>query len=321
MKKVVSIVLGIFIITVWGVSISDAAKFDIALGMGYHSGDTTYRIGGRVDSSSGSETVHFPISELEFPLDVYMVSAKASMEFAGKWKLSLGAKKNISSDAGKMKDSDWLIPNSLDIYSESDADLDALILDVNLRYKFYESFHGDISVNERDTINRNIKWSFFSGLGYIHQNFDYEIKNLDQWYPSSPETPHDYVSGLVLTYEVTYDIPYIEIGTQFKYKESFSIEISLGGSPFVHVEDEDHHILRSKVNKTNYKWNRQAILFSLEGRYNFSNNWFMTLGFDYTKISAEGRSEAYFEGVYDHSIDDEIESEQAFTSLMVGYSF
>ena len=40
-------------------------------------------------------------------MDVYMVSVGGSLEFAKKWKVSKSVKKNITSDAGKMKDSDW----------------------------------------------------------------------------------------------------------------------------------------------------------------------------------------------------------------------
>lgn len=287
---------------------------DLAVGIGALSGHTTYQIGGTVSTPLGSGEVHFPISELEFPLDVYMVSLEGSIGFTERWKVSAGVKKNITDDAGKMKDSDWGVywlevghpaeQDTLDIYSESDADLDALILDINLRYRLYKGI--------------------FIGLGYIHQKFDYEISNLDQWYPSSNyyfgmEFPHDRVSGQVLAYEVTYDIPYIEIVFMGKATDTFIVEMSLGYSPIVDVEDEDHHLLRSKVNKGDC--DGDAILLSLEGRYDLSKNWFLTLGVDYTKIDADGTSKAYFSGVYDHTIDLEIESEQISYALNIGYAF
>jgi hypothetical protein len=162
------------------------------------------------------------------------------------------------------------------------------------------------------------------GLGYIHQNFDYEISNLHQWYPSSnyyfgADLPHDQVSGLVSTYEVTYNIPYMEIVFRGKDSDTVTAEMSLGYSAIVKVEDEDQHLLRSKVNKGDC--DGTAILFSLEGRYDFFKNWFLTLDFDYVKIEADGESEASFSGVYDHTIDLEIESEQLFAGFTVGYAF
>lgn len=313
MKKLVYVLLCAFVIGSVGMpAYAERPKFDLALGLGMLSGDTTYQIGGAYDTPSDSGEVHFPLSELEFPLDVYMASVEGSIEFAEKWKVSASVKKNITSDAGKMKDSDWGLffddPNSLDIYSESDADLEALITDINLRYRFYKKSN----------------WSFIAGLGYLRQNFDYEISDLDQWYPSLNDScgydiGHDYVSGKVLEYEVTYSIPYMEIGTQFKIKDKFSVEASLGYSPIVNVTDEDNHILRSKVSEGDC--DGDAILLSLEGRYDFLTHWFLTLHLDYMKIETDGKQKQYTDGEWTATIDQEIESKQIFTALSVGYAF
>lgn len=306
--------------------------FSFALGAGMLSGDTTYRIGGTfVDSVGNSAELHFPISELKFPLDVYMVSLEASADFTERWSLSAGVKKNVTGDAGKMKDSDWgyywldgcswCATNTLDIYSESDADLDALILDVNLRYKYYEVNHE----NKMHGITyEEIKWSYWIGLGLIYQNFDYEISNLDQWYPSDKyyfgtDSPHDRLSGRVLTYEVTSLIPYLEYVAMLDIKNKFRMEARLGYSPIVNVKDEDHHLLRSKINKGDS--DGSAILLSLKGRYNFLKNFFSTFVFDYTKVKAEGKSKAYVSNVYNHTIDLQIESNQLFAGIALGYAF
>jgi hypothetical protein len=195
----------------------------VTLGVGKLNGYTKYQIGGTVDSPSGSTQVHFPISELDFPLDVYMVSAGVSRESQGKWKFGLDVKKNITGDAGKVKDSDWgayylegyewAEQNTLDIYSESDADLEALIIDIHLQYIFY----------------RKSVLSLSGGLGYMYQNFNFELSNLDQWYPSSyyyfgEDLGHEYTSGKIGTYNVIYSIPYLEIATELNIKNKFSIE-------------------------------------------------------------------------------------------------
>jgi outer membrane protease len=244
-----------------------------------------------------------------------MASLGASVGFVEKLKLSASVKKNITDDAGKMKDSDWGIawldefpgasPGSLDIYSESDANLDALIVDVNAQYRIYRGF--------------------FVGFGYMHQNFDYEISNLHQWYPSyslytGAASPHYWVDGPVITYEVTYSIPYIELAFLGKAADRFFVETSIGYSPFAKAEDEDHHLLRSKVSKTDYDPG-SAILFAVEGRYEFAANWFLALQFDYTKIEADGESLDFVNGVYADTIYQETKSEQIFYSLNVGYSF
>lgn len=313
MKKFVYVLLCAFVIGSVGVpAYAERPKFDLKLGLGMLSGDTTYQIGGRFDTPSGSGKIHFPLSELEFPLDVSMLLVEGGVEFAEKWKVIASVKKNITSDAGKMKDSDWGVlfddPNSLDIYSESDADLEALTTDINLRYRFYKKSN----------------WSFIAGLGYLRQNFDYEISKLDQWYPSlndyyGYDIGHDYVSGMTLKYEVTYSIPYMEIGTQLKIKDKFCVEVSLGYSPIVNVTDEDIHILRSMVLEGDC--DGDAILLSLEGRYDFLTHWFLTLQLNYMTIDTDGEQKQYTDGEWTATIDQEIESEQIFTALAVGYAF
>jgi len=297
--------------------VSRRSESYITAGIGRLSGDTTYQIGGTIVHPLGSSQLHFPISELEFPLDVWMVSIEGSKEFAEKWKVSAGVKKNITSDAGKMKDSDWgayylegypAEQNTLDIYSESTAELDALIIDFNLRYRFYEKSN----------------WSFIAGLGYTRQNFDYAISNLDQWYPSSyyyfgEDRGHDYASGKVLTYKITYTIPYIEIGIQRSFKDKFSVEASLGYSSIVDAKDEDVHILRAMVSEADC--DGDAILFSFKARFDPSRNWFVMAEFDYTKIEVDGKSITYVGGEYSNTIDQEIKSKQIFAVLSVGYAF
>jgi len=287
--------------------VSGRSESYITIGIGKLSGDTTYQIGGNYVTPLGSGQVHFPISELEFPLDVWMVSVEGSKEFAEKWKVSVGVKKNITSDAGKMKDSDWLTlsnPGQLDVYSESDAKLDALIMDISLHYRFYEKSN----------------WSLIAGLGYIRQNFDYGCKLIRQWSPSGL-AGYDYTgTGAVgITYKVIYNIPYIEIGVQGSFKDDFSVEASLGYSSIVDAEDEDVHILRAMVSEADC--DGDAILLSLKGRFYLSKNWLVMAEFDYTKIEVDGTSMSYIGGVYTHTIDQEIKSEQIFAGFSVGYAF
>lgn len=298
--------------------LSRGPGIDIAVGIGKLSGDTTYRIGGTVTTPSGSYQVHFPVSELEFPLDVFMVSVEGTVGFAEIWDVSIGVKKNITTSAGKMKDSDWGFyflegypwaeRGTLDIYSESDADLDALMVDIALRCTLYQGSNS----------------ALFVRLGYMRQYFDYEVGNVDQWYPSAyyyfgVDPGHYYVSGKALAYEVTYSIPYMEVGTQLKSNGKFSLEASLGYSPIVDAEDRDNHILRSKVSEGDF--DGDAILFSLEGRYDFQENWFLMLQASYTEIDTDGKSRSYFNGEYSHTIDQETESRQIFTVLSIGRAF
>ncbi|HDH86830.1 MAG TPA: omptin family outer membrane protease [Desulfobacteraceae bacterium] len=280
----------------------------ITVGIGGMSGDTTYQIGGRCVTPSGSGIYHFSISELTFPLDIWMISVEESKEFVKKnLKVSVGVKKTYTRDAGKMEDSDWLTstnPSQLDVYSQSDAYLDALILGINISHRFFERPH----------------WSFIAGVGYIYQNFDYECKLNRQWSPSGL-SGYDYTgTGSVdLTYELTYSIPYIEIGTQYIFTNKWSLVTSLGYSPIVHAEDLDVHVLRAKVSEGDC--DGDAILFSLKGRCNVSRSWFFALQLDYTYIKTDGRQKQYTDGAWSATIDQEITSEQLFGALSAGYAF
>lgn len=311
MKKLTCILLFTVIFLIGGIP-SYAANFDVTAGIGKLSGDTTYRIGYPVHwVNFGTDEGYFPFSELKFPLDVYIGSVEGSIGFAEKWKVSLGVKKNITDDAGDMEDSDWITesdPGRLDVYSTSETDLDALILDINLQYKYYQTSN----------------WSNFVGLGYLRQNFDFECRIKRQYSPSGLPG-YDYVGdgSVGIKYEITYNIPYIEVGAQYKFTDKISLDASLGYSPIVTVEDEDQHLLRNKVNKGDL--DGDAFLFWVEGRYDIFKNWFLTLGIDYVKIETDkGDMVATFEGVdsiYNHTVTEEVESEQTSVMFRVGYAF
>ena len=311
MKKLTCILLFTVIFLIGGIP-SYAANFDVTAGIGKLSGDTTYRIGYPVNYVYfGTYEGYFPFSQLEFPLDVYMFSLGGSIEWAQRWKASLSIQTNITDDPGEMKDSDWLTasdPGRLDVYSTSETDLDALILDINLQYKYYQTSN----------------WSNFVGLGYLRQNFDFECRIKRQYSPSGLPG-YDYVGdgSVGIKYEITYNIPYIEVGAQYKFTDKISLDASLGYSPIVTVEDEDQHLLRNKVNKGDL--DGDAFLFWVEGRYDIFKNWFLTLGIDYVKIETDkGDMVATFEGadsIYNHTVTEEVESEQTSVMFRVGYAF
>jgi len=65
---------------------AEGHEVNLTVDIGKLSGNTTYQIGGTVNIPGlGSQELHFPISELEFPLDVYMVSVGGNIAFAEKW--------------------------------------------------------------------------------------------------------------------------------------------------------------------------------------------------------------------------------------------
>jgi len=98
------------------------------------------------------------------------------------------------------------------------------------------------------------------------------------------------------------------------------VEASLGYSPFVTVEDRDQHLLRNKVNRGDLEGD--ALLFSVEARYNIFTNWFLMFGIDYVTIETDkGNMDASFNGIYDHTVTEEVESTQTSAMITVGYAF
>jgi outer membrane protease len=298
------------------------ALVSLSVGTGYLTGETQYQIGGRVIEAGGTTELHFPLSELKFPLDAFMVKGTVTVDFAERWSLMASAATNITEDTGKMEDSDWGIwssPHTLDIFSESDTEMDALLLEGKVTYMFYQGYYGQD--NTAVTSNSDVLFSFFAGLGYKYQRFDFDVSDLDQWYPSVPSAPHDTASGLVLTYEAEYQIPYLELSMEMSIAEKFLLEVDAAYAPFVDFQDEDHHLLRDKVNIADHNWDGDAWFVRLKGRYNFTRHWYLETELEAMQIESEGRSDAYFGGVWDHSIEHEIESEQYSAFLSIGASF
>ena len=290
----------------------------ISAGLALMQGDTTYQIGGEVElADNGSGEVRFPISELIFPLDVYIATFNGKFQLNENWKLTLGVKKNISTASGKMEDSDWGFlymqgepgadPDSLDIYSKSDAKVDLIIAEIGARYYFSRKTYKHSEV------------SFFVGGKYIYHNFDFDISNVDEWYPSQPDEPHTQVDGKVLTYEVTKHIPAVIIGTELLSKQKFSFDAYLGFSPLVTVEDKDNHLLRSKISKA--ECDGDATLISLSGSYKFHPQWTIDLRFDYISIDTKGHQKQYRDGDYLATIEQKNFSEIMTYGLSISYSF
>lgn len=291
-----------------------AERPDIRLsaGIGYLQGETSYEIGGHSDSPQfGPYDYNNPLSELDWPLNVMMGSVDLTASY---WRLSgaLSYKTNFSDPKQKMEDSDWLTPSApgqLDVYSESSVTLDAKIFDGNINFEFLK-YKG---------------WGMQIGLGYLWQDFSYVASNVDQWYPQYPSEPHFYYGGRGITYDVTYEIPYAQLLVNFNTKK-FRGALVYQYSPFVNAEDEDKHLLRSKVSKGYDNGYMNAARFNCT--YDFTKHVFGGLDFSWRQIQTSGyqrqHQDACAENNYQEwwgDIDNEIYSEQIECKLSAGYKF
>lgn len=282
--------------------------FDISLGTELMAGETTYSIGFPVAMAdgSGSATGYFPFSELEWPLDIWLARVDAGVNIGSSWRINGALKKNISDPSDHMIDKDWITannPGQLDVYSESNiSDFDALILDFDVEWIFAQ---------------RN-SWSFYAGLGYQYQKFEYEGQAIHQYSPSGYPGAEFYGDGSVgITYEMTYKMVYALIGTEVQITPQFSMAGSFAYSPVVNADDEDNHLLRDKVSKGDLEGN--AYMIDVSGTYNFLSSWFLEGGFHYTKIDVDGNQTQSFYGVPRYVVYEESESIQTSGYLSVGY--
>lgn len=312
MKNCCSILAaGVFMLTLADSPAADRPRtWDFDVGVGPMAGHTTYQVGGTVKYSDGSvEEYWFPISELIFPLDVQHMTLDTTLGLGKerRLQLSLGGSKNLTTDAGKMEDSDWITewnPRQLDIYSESDAELDALMLSADVLYRFLKK--RIVSVG--------------AGVGFFYQELNYECSDFVQTYPSEPWWPADTGAGLGIIYDVTYYVPYLQVRADVHLlKDRLRIGVNLAVSPYLTAKDYDNHVLRELTSDGDY--DGAGGLGSLEFSFLFNEHWFVEGRLEGKTFSADGSQKTYYYGHWSHTIDAEITSDQASFTLALGAAF
>lgn len=311
------------------------SHFELWLKSGMLSGDTTYTIGGAWADNQGSfgnfqDRDH--LSELKWPLDVVLVSL-GGRAGVGRFSVHGEIMKNATGDAGYMEDSDWGVyydefgsnpepgfnfsPTSNDIFSTSNTDLEALIVDIRARYAVWQG----------------TRFSTTVGLGWRYQKFSIVASDLHQYSPTFYTYGLDrvfysdpfgaVVNGPGLDYEVTYTIPFAELSGLYRFGAMLSLEGSLGYSPLVQASDRDDHLLRSKLSEGSASGS--AWLFDLKLRLQATKHWFAAVGVSGLFIDTSGTQEQrYYSGEhlgYQATLDQTLTSSQTCGFLEVGYSF
>ncbi len=291
---------------------TNKAKATISIGTEILDGDTTYRIGFPVTMDGQTYEGYFPFSELKWPLDVVMARVDGSVTFRDVWEVNGYVKTNLTDPDGNMEDSDWLTDSALyqlDIFSESYiSDFSALIFDVDVEYTFA----------------KNNKYSLYGGLGYQYQNFTFD-GNLIRQYSPSGMPGYDFIGDGTtgITYEISYHLPYLMVGSDMELFENFILSASFAFSPYVKATDEDHHLLRENGGKvTESDMDGTGIMFDISGKYNFATRWFVELGFHHTQIDVDGTmDQSYVWFGYFGSNKVESESSQTSGYLSIGANF
>jgi outer membrane protease len=274
---------------------------------------TRYRIGGKIVSREGCGIYHFPLSELEFPLNVFTIYANLNLTLVDRLTFHFGVRKNLHSHAGKMKDSDWYpYPNIKTIYSESDARINSVFTDADL-------------------IVRLFTVSFFSlkfGAGFLHQYMSYSCSNVEQFSILPASDRYIKILGKILTYEVQYYILTLQTISVFRVFNGLEITLAMRFSPYLTARDIDDHILRSKKSRGASKG--LAVLPGFRIRYSFPSRVFIAARLDYLYLNTKGKQkqtyylpteEANYLPGWSAEVDTKLQSQQLSVSLGAGYSF
>jgi len=282
---VVSVASLFFVISAYGNQIS-AVNLRTGIGSQMMTGHTTYHIK-FISFDQERESDVKSDSELEFPLDVFMLTGDVGLEGKLKsgnpWVIKLATSKNITHPGGYMKDSDWIaIPkNNISTkfsYTESDAELDAFIICLEGRLGLIRKTKVDID---------------FVG-GYEYQNLSFEILGVRGWqdYELSERIYFDaYPDTNVLDYEIKYKIPYLGAAVHYQAIPRLNWETLLVFSPYAQASDHDDHLLRFKTGDSECSgWALKAGT-DLQWKIfttSTSSNWYLTFGFHYIRISTRG---------------------------------
>ncbi len=282
---------------------------EVWAGIGYVAGETAYEIGGRAVEDGVAYDLHHPISRLEFPYGVAVIDAGASFRLHRWCELIMQGRIGSGDTVDPVVDYDWFEPGYLTIYSESDAYMETSSLELEYRAWIME-----------DIENSNL--SVALGAGVLWQNSNWDVSNLNQWYPADPSIPAEHVPGLVAEYETSLIMPYIEAMVLSRLN-AFEIRALVAGAPWLQVEDVDDHILRSIKSTTTATGS--GFRGSLELRWYFTDGIFLSGKIDSTQYFASGTAES---NVYDGddagsnwTIEHEIESSQTAAAILLGGVF
>lgn len=268
--------------SVFGYTPFSSDALQVWTGAGYMGGDVSYRIGGHVvDSVEGPYNVHYPISELKWPVNVPVATTGAKLRLFDRVEFYGQYSKANAGYSGKTEDSDWFyygMPENYlyeyrSIFSLSDATVEGYSGEGSVRYWLKNSHAFDSGE----------RYGF--GAGLIYQKFDWVASDLDQWYPMDPEYAHDIVAGKVGTYSATLTVPYLEFLCEMKGAHTL-VSGSVGVSPCAMASDEDYHLLRSIHSKTDaqgFAW-----LATFSAKYDFWRYLFIAASAQGMSLSTAG---------------------------------
>jgi len=168
--------------------------------------------------------------------------------------------------------------------------------------------------------------------GFLYQYFQFDASNVHQtgygpyspWYTVS-------VPGKVLTYNVTYTIPYLGVHSELLLSNTFQAAADIGYTPWAAAEDKDDHLLRHKLSKGSTTGN--AYLITLSGQWEMKGNDYFQFRGQYLRIDTTGtQTQTWYAdepttsgtipaGTIITGINDKIRSQQTSITLFFNHRF
>lgn len=242
---------------------------DLGLGVGYMNGRVTLDF-------------NHHVSILEYPLNNMMGGGKISLGYK-RFSLNTEAWGSLTDNAGwNMWDRDWddgeLISSTL-----SDTDVNAMILDGNVRYDFLDYAFSETK-DKQIFKPSNIKVGAM--IGYRYQRFGFNMYGLRD---SMNETTTN-EGEEVLAYKIKYYLPYCGLALDTG-NDKFNISLGAKYSFKPHVKDQDDHLLRDVGDRTfygDYKDNSNVFMANAVMSWKFFKNWQANFGADAALIRIRG---------------------------------
>jgi plasminogen activator len=253
-------------------------------------------------------------SELTWDIDsLYMVGLGATVQ-ARQWlTINIDTWFNLGDGSGYMEDYDWATPG-MDWTDQSTHD------DTDVTKGFLFDVNAELTAFSTNQVQ-------LTGIvGFRRDNFEWEsrggsyVYSVNGFRDMAGTFPAD---ELGITYEQTFNVPYIGIGFKGDF-DRIHFAAKITGSVFVNGEAVDHHHLRNLVTTDDFS-NESMIAFDVSFGYDISDNIGLEVAYAYEKYDTmTGDSVWDFnnEGVsigYADSAGAELET--SMVSMNITYSF
>lgn len=239
------------------------ADLDFECGIKRTFGSSKYTIEFGIDEDTKA------LSELEFPMDTYMLGLGFGSGFdlgsRSDLKFALSGAKSITDPKNSMTDIDKIQIPSLDINltwssTESDARADGYYLDFGSRVSLYKN----------KTTNQSLAVRI--GFGYYYQKWSYDIYGVRGW-QLDQFLRRQYFDVLqdtcVLKYDLKLKAPYLSFEIEGIHDNRVQLAGKFGYCPRASLEDFDDHLFRFRHATANC--HGLALLGSGEVKYFFSD--------------------------------------------------